>query len=297
MLFSRSFIKSRNMIIANIYLPDLSHYQLVDIAREIANQKPSAPNNATGLDCLCKKLIAPFRLDSEPLYLFRVKDFTIKSELTDDDKKILKTMLMELPIVSHFMSIEEIELFYEQYYKIPNRPTWEPEITSPSDRSAMKLDYDRRVKEYCEDFLSIVKTGIGRVLDKNFNFLSIHKLTNDLSKEAAYVTKEDAIKICNQIGIDLLFKDSAYISKDLNLKTSTRSDKRDLLTQAIENYQKQFANNWTPQSMWLAFSEMAKKKTPPFTKHEGNLLFWTDDGGRPHHQSLRALKARLDRQK
>ena len=115
-------------------------------------------------------------------------------------------MLAELPEVSHFMSNEEIENFFDKYYKLPNRPQWEPEITSPADRKALQADYDKRVARHCEDYVSKVKDGTLRLLDKDLTFLSVQESTAYYLQSKAVVTKADAIKFMEVLGVNLGFQ-------------------------------------------------------------------------------------------
>lgn len=307
------------MIDKPIYLPNRQHYQLEEVARAIADIFPDKPNDAKGIDCLSKKVLAPPRLRfesgsaSRPLYLYVAKSFSQKANLTKEDREKLGSMLPRLPQISHFMSDSDIELFFEKYYELQNRPTWEPDITSPAARQMMKEDYDTRVKKHCDYYLSKIATGIFSAFDERLTMLSGMECN---AQKIALITKKDAIAYLNLLNLAVVFKDiinsnnsildrEIIDQENLNISHSflkidskipkIRREKRDSLTQAIEDFQKEFPNNWTPLSMWNHFIKMANMREPPFTRLVDDRIYWKDSKN-SRGINLKALDARLRRQ-
>lgn len=307
------------MIEKPIYIQNQSHYRLKDVARAIADTFPSEPSNAKGIDCLTKKVLAPARLrfESNPnkkaQHLYLAKSFLQKSDLTNEDRKRLKLMLPILPEISHFMTTSDIEKFFDKYYEVQNRPTWEPDITSTNDRQMLKNDYDQRVICHCKNFLSKVTEGVFSAFDEKFTMLSGKE--HDAQK-IAFVTQGDVIKYFKLLNLELRFENiensgetildreilaeekvsiaPARPSIDCN-KSKKRKDKRDPLTQAIEDYQKEFFNIWTRMSMWIHFQKMAKNGEPPFIRCVDDRIYWTASA-KSRGINRKALFARLDRQ-
>lgn len=301
-----------------VYLPDRTHYKLDEVARAIADLFPENPDNTKGVDCISEKLLAPIgyqsELDPEPLNLYIAKFFARKSALTKDDRERLSLMLPRLPEISHFMSAEEIRLFFDQYYQIPSRPSWEPSITTPSDRQRMAEDYQKCVNTHSENYINKVKNGTFNAMDNKLSILSGNEPN---ARHIAIMTKEDAIGYIKFLKLKLIIKDHLHEKSFINNQetnknesakyihsknsastknTLTRKSKRDLLIQAIENFQKNSGQHWTVQSMWLEFQKMAKKQEAPFISSAKGVVNWQDDQQRPHSLTLKALKARLDRQ-
>ena len=266
------------------YLPDRAHYKLEVLAHAIAKRIPHEPSDEKGINCIRRKLLSlsRSRFDSNPKYLFRFKWMECSASLTESERVALKSLLDILPEVSHYMTNDQIEEFFEQYYKLPNRPSWEPDITSPGDRQRMHEEYEKRVIRHYEDLLTMAKEGTIRLLNENSCILTGLELTIGYAQRVAIVTKEDGIKFCKLLGIELIIegseKVSAESSKNIAIpaevdkklpKTQTSKkprskERKDVIAHLIENEIKNNGGNFEYKPIWLSFVKMAKDKEHPF---------------------------------
>ena len=218
------------------------------------------------------------------MYLFRVKGIVGKIPLSEVVRKTLRAMLVQLPTISHFMSTEEIEHFFEQYYKLPSRQSWEPEITSPGDRQWMQEDYEKRVARHCEDFLSMANEGAVRLLNENLSILTGSELTIGYAQHVAIATKEDGIKFCKLLGIELIIEGSNIVSdqsiqdmtipaevdkKSFKTQTSKKprsKERKDAIAHLIHKEISNNGGNFEFKPIWTSFVKMAKDEEHPFIK-------------------------------
>ena len=184
-----------------INLPDKKHYRLEEIAKAIVGFSREM-GDEKGIDCIKRKLTIPkLSIDPSPQYLFRLKGLSGSLRLNDRDRKALASILPELPEISHHMESKDIEKFFEEYYKIPSRPCWEPDITSPNDRIQRRHDFDERVKAHCNNFLSRAQAGYYHLFDSDLTVLTGSKQFLAHSQQAL-VTQQDAIKFLKHLELE-----------------------------------------------------------------------------------------------
>jgi hypothetical protein len=184
-----------------IHLPEKTHYRLEEIAEAIEGFPPQA-GMKKGIDCVDRKYLPKNFWLKKPDYSRRLKGLVSSTPLTAEDKVELGRLLPLLPEITDNMSDEEIDIFFDEYYKIQNRPNWEPGIQAPSDRQKKQDAYDKRITEHCQNFISKVQSGHYHLFDSDYNVLRGVDLHPYFAQKHALVTREDASKYLKQMELD-----------------------------------------------------------------------------------------------
>ena len=273
-------------------LPDQSYFELSELARDLADLCPAAPDSVKGLDCITHKLIPKFSLDKSPQFLYR-KPFVLKQVLSDDDGKILGEILQRLPPVTHFMTYKQIESFFDCYYKLDKRPRWEPYLMLLSDRENMQRDYQRRLHTHCQQFADMAEKGEVMAIDRKFDIVSAKDWPPEsIKQKKLLVTKRDALTFLSTYGLKVSFE--PQITKSPSEPT-TRRPKADLLTAIIEDLYRQYGQDSEDIKIWLEVTKMAAAETHPFKSFIGGDIFFRDD--EKLVISKKSFMARLSRRK
>jgi hypothetical protein len=298
-----------------INLPVQPYYRLEEVVKAIEGFPPKY-GEENGINCISRKLLSKQILSNNaPEYLYKAKGFVPSTSLNDSDRERLSDLLTQLPDISHNMSNEEIENFFEEYYKIPNRPLWEPDITSPHERHRQQQDYDERLKEHCDNFISRVKSGHYHLFETDLTVLRGSKLYPAYAQKHALVSQADTIKFIKHLELNYFLdpsidnilvtftQDNASIDcmpvstkVTENVKASSkRASRRDAITQAIDDFERQYPDNCSPEAMWAHFLEMANKGLYPFLRVVSEEIFWGKTTESSKGLDIKALKGRLHR--
>lgn len=276
-----------------IVLPDQPHFELSELAEHLADRHPPTPDDVKGLDCITSKLPAKFCLDKTPQFLYQNKRFIPRQKLNEEDKKILGDILPSLPTVTHFMTDKEIDIFFVGYYKVDKRPSWEPDITSPSDRENMRLDYERRLHTHCQRFVAMAEKGDVKALDSKFDIVSAKSWSPEyIRKRKLLVTKRDAVTFLSDYGVEVSFESQTTESSSDPTK---RRPKADLLNAMIEDLYRQHGQDSEDNKIWLELKKLAAARTYPFTSDAKDLICYEDEGSRS--VTRKSFMARLSRRK
>lgn len=184
-----------------IQIPDQAYYRLEEIAKSIEGFPPQT-GVKKGIDCISRKYLATNPLSNNLEYNFRLKGLTGSSPLNDNDRIQLSRRLPQLPEITDNMSDAEINNFFEEYYKLQDRPNWEPDIQTPADRQRIKNDYDKRITQQCENFISRAQVGHYHLFDSEFNVLRGSSLHPLFARKHALVSRADAEKYFEFLGLD-----------------------------------------------------------------------------------------------
>lgn len=188
------------------HLPDRTHYKLEEVARAISDITHEIPDDIKGINCIKEKIIpSPYQQmngSSKPLFLYIADHLHKKDKLSEIDRITLTDILTKLPEVSNFMSNEKIEFFFDAYYKVTNRPLWEPKLTSPADRERIHNDYKNRIQGHCNLLLKKVGDSVFNALDSKLSIISglEYNAIND-----AYISKDDVINHFKSLNLKIRF--------------------------------------------------------------------------------------------
>ncbi|WP_146097293.1 hypothetical protein [Rhodoferax sp. TS-BS-61-7] len=191
----------------HIYLPDQSHYRLEEIAKSIEGFPPQV-GIKKGIDCVGRKYLPKNFWLKKPDSSYRLKGLVGSVPLTDADRIELSRLLPQLPEITDNMSDTEIDKFFDEYYKSENRPNWEPDIKTPSDRYKAQRDYDERITKHCENFILKVHSGHFHLFDSDLNALRGASLHPYFAQKNALVSREDASKYLKQLELDFIISNS-----------------------------------------------------------------------------------------
>lgn len=270
----------------HIHLPDQKYYRLEEIAKAIEGFPPQA-GIKKGIDCISRKLIPNDFWIKKSDYSHRIKGLVGSLPLRDIDREELNRLLPQLPDITNDMSDKDIDDFFNEYYKIQNRPHWVPDIQTPSDRQKKQNAYDKRITEHCQNFISRVQAGHYHLFDSEFNVLRGSSLHLLFARKHALVSREDAEKYFKHLEIDFPISQKLKSKKESELRWTPEN------VNEMREYRSHSTAKKTAAHFNISTSRMNKvfKENPPIENTHLEASKPNKNNKKASHSNMNALGA------
>ncbi|QJW78731.1 hypothetical protein [Burkholderia glumae] len=132
----------------------------------------------------------------------QVVELSMPHELTDDDRRALEKLLPELPALRHPISDEQAAAFMGAFFRLQDRPAWEPTLISARTIEQRRNEQDavmqRHLQALQEEFAN------GRLVSVDSRHVPTARLA-----AGCYIPRDQAIAYLTRVGLNYCDQDSA----------------------------------------------------------------------------------------
>lgn len=150
------------------------------------------------LDQLC--LDQPDAASSQPFLPLggqlnhQVFELPLPYKLTDDDRRLMEELLPDLPALHYPMSESDVATFMSAYVKLPNRPTWEPNLVTAATIAKRQAEQDTVMRHHQKALQD--ELAHGRLVAVDANHVPVARLA-----VGAFIPRDQAIAYLDRYGI------------------------------------------------------------------------------------------------
>lgn len=127
--------------------------------------------------------------------------------MTQEDSDWLEKNRARLPTPYVGMSTDDIENYFQYFYNLKDRPSWEPYIPTPTEHNAYLKELRRRRLKYFQQFAKMQNDGRLTAYNKDLTEVSLRDVRyGELNASGIVTSKRDAITFISMLGLEVELK-------------------------------------------------------------------------------------------
>lgn len=121
-------------------------------------------------------------------------ELTLPYKLEGDERELMERLLVDLPALRYPMSQDEVENFMSAYFRMPNRPAWEPTLVTAKTIERRQMKQDNVVREHQKALQDELTRE--RISAVNANYVPVKRFVM-----GTYLPRDQAIAYLGRLGI------------------------------------------------------------------------------------------------